>query len=263
MEKKYLAPSVSSAVNIVNLLSKYRYSEATLTEISNEVNVNNSTCYRILHTLVEKKILIHNKETKKFSLGPYLMILGKRANELIGYVDIAKTYLSKIGELTNATCGIVQRVENRWTYMEKYIPDSPYSISIKVGQSFDLTAGATGKLLMAYLSTEEQEEKIKNIGIKKYTSKTEISKEGYLNNLEKVYEQGFSISNEEHYEGILGLSFPVFNSLEEVEFGFTVIMLNNKKKERVNEIAYQIKAITDELSMIISSNSENKEKEIL
>lgn len=253
-KKQYSAPAVSTAVDIVTFLSKYKHKNSTLTEISKGVDINSSTCYRILQTLVEKKILSHNSETKEFSLGTYLMILGRRATEFIDYMEVANKYLLKIGELTEATCGIVQKIENRWTYVEKYIPESPYTLSIKTGQSFSLNAGATGKMFMAYLSSKERDDVIDTIGLKKYTEKTNYNKDDYLDEIEVIRKQGFSISDEEHYENIFGLAFPVLNSFNEIEFGITVIMFKNEKTKKVlDEMVYQIKQMTEELSLLIQN----------
>lgn len=253
VEKKvYSAPAVSKAIEIITFLSKYKNKESTLTEISKGVSVNSSTCYRILQTLVSEKVLRYKDETKKFSLGSYLMVLGNRASEFIDYMEVTREYMGKIEKLTKSTCGLCQRVGDQWLYVETKIPDSPYSISIKVGQRFDLNAGATAKLLMAYLSPKEREEILDRIGLIKYTNTTKFDREEFLNEMPVIREQGFSVSIGEHYEGISGISFPIFNKLGDIEFAITVIMLKNgRNKEDLKNVAIQVKELIDELTSLI------------
>ncbi|MFC7364179.1 MULTISPECIES: IclR family transcriptional regulator [Bhargavaea] len=251
-KKTYLSPAVKSATEIITFLSKYKNKKSTLTEISKGVGINSSTCYRILKTLVDQKVLNYKEETKQFSLGSYLIVLGKRASEFIDYLEIAREYLAEVSKLTNSTTGIVQRIGDEWLYIDKAIPDSPYSIAIKEGQRFKMNAGATAKLFMAYLSSEEREEILDRIGIERYTNSTKFNREEFLSEMPAIKEQGFSISIEEHIEGISGISLPVFSKSGEIEFAITVVMLSNgKTSEELKAIANELKSVTDELSKLI------------
>lgn len=251
-EKKSLAPSVDTAIDILTFLGKYKNRNSTLTEISVGIGTNRSTCYRILQTLVDRKIINYKNETKRFSLGTYLMVLGSRASEHIDYMAIAREYLVKIAELTQSSCGIVQRIGDEWVYIDKVIPSTPYSITIKTGQRFPLNAGSTAKLIMSYLSDEERKEVLTRIGLKKYTKNTKTEMNDFLEALPRIKEQGFAISIEEHVEGIVGMAFPVTNRIGELEFVITIVLLNSgKKEEDLTKIAHRVKALTDELTTLI------------
>lgn len=252
VEPKYTAPSVVKAFEILTFLSKTRNRNSTLTEITNGIDLNRSTCYRILQTLVNEKVLRYDEESKRFSLGTYLIVLGNRASESIDYMVIAKEYLTKISELTNSTCGLVQRIGDEWVYIEKEVSKSPYSLSINVGQRFPLNAGATAKLILSYLSAEERMEILDRIGLKKYTENTVLNTEEFLNELPTIKEQGYAISHNEHVEGVGGLSFPIENKLGQLEFVLTVIMITSDKKESdYKKMATEVKKLTDELSSLI------------
>ncbi|MCH6264735.1 IclR family transcriptional regulator [Neobacillus citreus] len=249
VEHKYSAPAVVYAFDILTFLGKPKNKKSTLTEISNGTGLNRSTCYRILQTLVTLKILLYNEETKKFSLGPYLIVLGNRASELIDYMAIAKDYMEKISELTESTCGLIQRIGDEWVYIEKTNPKSPFSLSINVGQRFPLNAGASGKLFLSYMPENERNEILDRIGLKKYTDNTTSEREKYIGELSTIRNQGYAVSINEHFEGITGLSFPIENKLGELEFVITVFIISNfKKVENFDQLAHEINKIIKDLS---------------
>lgn len=250
---KYTAPSVVATFEILSFLSKNRNNNSTLTEISKGLDINHSTCYRILQTLVNLNVLKYDKETKRFSLGPYLIVLGNKAAESLDYIRIAKDYLKKISELTKVTTAIAQRVGDEWIYIDREISESPYSVNINVGQRFPLNAGATSKVILSYLSDEERNEILDRIGLRQYTKHTVIDKEEILKELSEIKLQGYAISHNEHVEGISGISFPIENRNGDLEFVVTLVMITTVNNEtELIELANKVKVLTDELTYILS-----------
>ncbi|WP_455675241.1 helix-turn-helix domain-containing protein, partial [Pradoshia sp.] len=47
-KQKYSVPALENAFSILRLLSRNRFKESTITEISNALNLNPATCYRLL-----------------------------------------------------------------------------------------------------------------------------------------------------------------------------------------------------------------------
>lgn len=250
---KYTSPSVVTTFEILNFLSKSKNKNSTLTEISKGVGINHSTCYRILQTLVNLNVLRYDENSKRFSLGPYLIVLGNRAAQTLDYMHVAKEYLKRICDLSEVTTAIAQRVGDYWVYIDREISDSPYSVYINVGQRFPLNAGATSKVILSYMSEEEREEIMERIGLKQYTKHTVIDKSEFLKELSMIKEQGYAISHNEHLDGVSGISFPIENKSGELEFVITLVMItNDKKEEHLIELAEKVKTLTDELTKIIS-----------
>lgn len=250
---KYTSPSVVTTFEILNFLSKSKHKNSTLTEISKGIGINHSTCYRILQTLVNLNVLRYEENSKRFSLGPYLIVLGNRAAQSLDYMRVAKEYLKRISDLSKVTTAIAQRVGDYWVYIDREISDSPYSVYINVGQRFPLNAGATSKVILAYMLEEEREEIMDRIGLKPYTKHTIIDKSVFLKELSIIKERGYAISHNEHVDGISGISFPIENKSGELEFVITLVMItNNKSEENLMELAEKVKSLTDELTLLIS-----------
>ncbi|ARI76880.1 IclR family transcriptional regulator [Halobacillus mangrovi] len=246
-EKKYMIPAIVSAGEILNFLSKRKNKNAKLTQISKSLGINQSTCYRILRTLTEMKLLDHDLETKTFRLGPYLIVLGSRASEFLDYMSIAKDYLKTAAKITKSTCAIVQRVDNEWFCLDKEEFNSPITVTIKIGQRFKLNSGATGKLFLAYLEEEERRQIIDEIGLFKHTEQTITEEEELEKELREIKKRGYSMSLGEHIPGVNGLSFPILDQHGEMQFGINVATLEGDL-DKLKEMAEEMKALSLELS---------------
>lgn len=247
--EKYLIPSLISAGRVLRYLSSYKTHKATLTEISKALSINKSTCYRILLTLMQNNMIAYDYDTKTFSLGPYLIILGQRASELIDYMPIAKDYLKEAVHLTGFTCTLVQRTEDEWIYLAKEEAASPVRVTINVGQRFNLTSGSSGKLFLAYMDKNERDRILGKIGLKKYTSKTIIDRDEFTGEINKVKNLGYAVSLEEHVPGIDGISVPIFDRHGQVTMAIMCIMIHAERKdEEIAGIGEALARLSKELS---------------
>ncbi|MGA9313869.1 MAG: IclR family transcriptional regulator C-terminal domain-containing protein [Solirubrobacteraceae bacterium] len=94
-----------------------------------------------------------------------------------------------------------------------------------VGLKLDLGLGSRlpayctsmGKLLLAYLSTEEQKATLKGRQLVRNTRSTITSKDSLLRELEQIREVGFAINNEELVAGVHSIAMPV--QVEDVVIG--------------------------------------------
>ena len=85
-KKKYSVPALENAFSILKLLSRKRFQESTVTEIANALQLSPATCYRILQSLETLSIVRYLEDKKRYTLGPYLVVLGERAKEHLDYL---------------------------------------------------------------------------------------------------------------------------------------------------------------------------------
>ncbi|MDQ0219444.1 IclR family transcriptional regulator [Peribacillus cavernae] len=249
-DNKYMIPSVDSAARILQYLSSYRHSHGSVTEISQALSINRSTCYRILFTLEKNNLVTFHEDKKVYSLGAYMAVLGNRAAELVDYLPIAKEYLKQASKLTNHACVLVERFgENRLIYIAKEESPAPVTVTLKEGQSFPLTAGSHGKCFLAFMDFMERESIIKQIGLTQFTDKTISQKEQFYKELDKVREHGYAISMEEHYPTLFGVASPVLDSSNKAVMTMSCIGMSSMvTMEQVHEYGSILGNLTKELS---------------
>jgi DNA-binding IclR family transcriptional regulator len=213
-KKKYSVPAVETSFKILRLLSTDRFRESTLTEIANAIGANPSTCFRVLHLLEELSVVHYNKRTKRYTLGPYLVILGERAKEFMNYITICKPYLEKVRNRTGLTTVLIQKVnKTRLASIDK-IEGSEFSINVSLGRRYGIGEGSFGMCFIAHLDAEKRAELLQHSKI--YQSKTDEEKAEYLKELDKVREQGYAITYGDFTPGIFGLAAPIYSEEQDV-----------------------------------------------
>lgn len=232
------APAVEAAIRILTYLSRYRNRNRTLAEISRDLELNKSTCYRILNVLTDYNLINYDRENKKFSLGTYLIILGSRAQEFNDYLKLAQQHLKELTRQTGHTCVLLEPVADRLAYVAKEEPDTPVRITVNIGQTFPLTSASFGKCYLAFLAEPEAEAIIRKVGIKPFTSRSITSYDQFIANLATIRQQGYAVSFEEHTPGVFGISAPVFDSTGKVKMIISCIGLTHQLEgEKIAQLA--------------------------
>lgn len=257
-KNKSPVPSVDAAIRILDFLSRYKNKESSLSEISQKLDISKSTCLRILRVLNEYQMVSYNKNTKKYSLGVYLIVLGARASEFSDELGISKPYLHRLVQETNLTSVLVQRRSNKHLmYVAKEEPSSNMDIKIHVilGQYFPLTVTSFGKCFMAYMHESELKQIIQKVGLKKFTATTITDENKLKQELEKVREKGYAVSCEEHTPGVVGIASPIFDLSGKVIMSIACLGLSaytdDKKIETYGNI---VKKIAAEITVALGGN---------
>jgi DNA-binding IclR family transcriptional regulator len=249
-KRKYSVPALETAFRILTLLSRKRFRESTLTEISNALSINPSTCFRVLHYLEETSMVRYDKNTKRFTLGPYLIVLGERAKEHLNYISIITPYLEEVTKRTGMTSVLVNRVgDNKLTFVAK-VEGHDHGINVSIGRHFSITDGSYGQCFLAYM---EQGEAIHHLnhseGLRKYNP-SDIS--SLVNEFEQIRRNGYTLTYGEYIAGICAIAAPIFIDDKRVEMCVAMIDLTAKfDREDLSEKGLQLKKIADEITVKI------------
>lgn len=219
----YAAPAVGLACRILRRMAGAR-ERATLTDIASAVGTNKTSCLRVLRTL-EREGFVHFDETKReFGLGTYLFVLGNRAAERTDLLRSSLPVLRDAARSTRYTCVLVERSHsNELIYIAREEPDESLRVSVAVGQHFPVTAGSHGKAFLAFLPPQESEELVAQLGLRRFTDKSITDPDHYLKDLQRVRDNGYAVSIEEHVAGISGVAVPIFDSVGRVVLSLSAV----------------------------------------
>ena len=205
---EYRAPSVELAMRILKLLSRYKYKSCSLKEISELLNSNAATCLRVLRTLAKDDFVSFHPETKKYSLGPYLIPLGNRAKELNGSASMAIAELKSVVELTGLTTVLIERLQDdHLIYIGSEEPSNEQvKISVSIGQQFAIDKVAFGRCFLAYDDEAGWERP------------NPSTLENLVQKLREIRERGYVVSHGELTPGISSFAAPIFDKTGHVQF---------------------------------------------
>lgn len=222
-------PALETTIRILEYLSRYNHRTSSLADICKSLDINKSTCHRILKVLENHNYVFYNEDKKQYSLGSYLVVLGARATEFIDYLELCKHHLKELCEETQQTVVLLEpSTNNRLMYVAKEEPPLPVRVTVSVGQRFPLTSASFGKCYLAFMDESEADEFIHNSGFKQFTNKTITNIEEFKQELKNVRMKGYAESYEEHTPGVCGVAAPIFNTHGEVRLVLSCLFLSSE-----------------------------------
>lgn len=246
-KRKYSVPALDNAFSILKLLSRKRFRESTVTEIANALSLNPATCYRILQVLEEHSIVRYLEDKKRYTLGPYLVVLGERAKEHLDYISVIMPYMQDLTNKTGMTSILVNKISDNKLAIIAKVESHDYGITVSVGRHFSITDGSYGMCFLAYMDREERERHLTNDrGLRTFTLEDMefVDKE-----TEKVKESGFYVTYGEYLKGICAVAAPVFTRPDKVEMSIALVGLTAQfDKEELYFKGEQIKEVAKEIS---------------
>lgn len=231
---EYTVPSVALAAQALRLLSRHKYKSSSLTDIARKLNASPTTCLRVLRTLEREDFVLYDHETRRYSLGPYLIPLGNRAAELNDAVARATAEIRRVAAQTGLTTALVQRWDDRPIYIASAEPpteDIRFSrLSISIGQATPLTAGAHGRCFLAYDDESEWQRHIA-AGLRPMTPATITDPVRFIEILREVRRQGYAISDGEFHRGATAVDAPIFGRHGQVELVISSVCISSQLEE--------------------------------
>lgn len=214
-KKNYSIQSIHRAVQILRAFSREK-KQISLTELHKLTGIGKSSLQRLLSTLVYEGLLQKDEETKLYQLGLDLLFLGELVEKNSGLLNIAVPIMKKINQSTKevVSLSIIEEQKRKCIYSLK--SHHELAALIFAGQISPLYAGASAKVLMAYLPLETQEEYLQGVALEKLTEYTIESKDDLRRDLQRIREQGYGISYGERVRGAVSISAPVFNPFAEI-----------------------------------------------
>ena len=206
-----LVPAIDRAIRVLHLFKDGRQQEYGVSEISRLLNLNKSTAHNILNTLAHHNFLVQNEMTRRYRLGPALAELGGLVRSQIDLRAVARPYLRRLVEQTNATILLGTFGRTTITIIDKDEPITDVRIAASIGMQIPFCAGSFGKAFLAYLSDEIVEGLLLNPGLKAFTSTSVTAIDQYRTALAVVRNQGYAVDdNEEYLLDVGAISVPVF-----------------------------------------------------
>lgn len=239
-KKNYSMQSIHRAAQILRAFSREK-KQLSLTELHKMTGVGKSSLQRLLSTLVYEGLLQKNEETKLYQLGLDLLFLGELVEKNSSLLTIAVPIMKRINESTKevVSLSIIEGQKRKCIYsLESH---HELAALIFAGQISPLYAGASAKVLMAYLPLEDQEEYLQGVALEKLTEHTIESKEALKRDLKKIREQGYGISYGERVRGAVSISAPVFTPFSEIFASVSITIPTIRLED------YNVEALVKEL----------------
>ena len=199
--------AVDRAIAILQCFSADKPALSVL-EIQRRVGLSRPTLYRLLQTLAATGLVKAEGDPQRFRLAHGVMQLAHVWLAGLNEVDAARPILEKLRESTGETAALfVLREQKRICVLEL---ESHHALTIVrgIGDAGDITVGATGKAILAYLDPGRRDAIVDRV--------TKARRADLVKALEEARNRGFATTHGEIIVGAVAIAAPTFNLNGEV-----------------------------------------------
>lgn len=250
-EEKETKNPVQSAERIFQVLEMLAENgEMGLMEISAALNLHKSTVHRLLMSLIYMGYAKQDEVTQKYKLSYKLVSMAGKILERTDILQIARPYMEYLSNVSGETVHLVQREGNNILYIYK-IEGRVGTIRMvsHVGMIHPMYCSGVGKAIMATLPEKEVKQIWNESVIEKKTDKTITDINEMLRTLAEIKKNGYALDDEENEEGVRCIAACLHGYGNEVKYAFSISgPVSRMTKERVEELAVDVKKVQEELS---------------
>jgi IclR family transcriptional regulator, KDG regulon repressor len=247
--------SLDRGLKIMNILG-IADRPLSLNDISGYFDIDRSSIFRLVATLMHNGYVRQDEETKKYSLGFRIMELSGAIGEQTKIETIIRPVIQRVCAATrqNTHLAILDGTEVVFIAVEQ--PRDSLSVHITVGTRESAGATALGKALISNLDGTKMEEVLGSLELKRYTGRTIISKDELREHLAAVRRKRIAVDDEEYKAGIVCFAAPVLNNRNEAEYSLGISGPRDRMIERREEFMALVRDAGIEVSRLLGSSVE-------
>jgi DNA-binding IclR family transcriptional regulator len=202
---------LTSVTNAVRLIKAFTSSHPTrgVSELSRELELSKSSVHRILATLADEGMLEQDPETGRYRLG---LVMYDLAAAVPTQRDLHEAVLLPMTELCNRTGETVQVgvLDGRQVvYIERRVSPTTLGLFANLGRRVEIHCNGTGKVLLANLPQDRQEQLLSELELTRKTSYTITTMKKLRAELELIRRQGFAENRHESEVGVVSVAAPI------------------------------------------------------
>lgn len=212
--------SVGKAFRVLSLFTGPTV-ELGLSDVAIQSGLGKSASQRFLHTLQVLGYLNQEPVTKGYRLSSKLLELSRSYVTSDVIREKARDILEVANQLCEETVNLTVLDGATVAYILRYPSKHVVSVNLAVGTRLPAFCTAPGRVLVAAMSTVEQDAIIARSELKRHTDKTEIDPDRLRAIFKQVRKQGYALSDQEAFVGDISIAAPILD-----ERGRTIAAVN-------------------------------------
>lgn len=200
----------STADKVLDILTLFSAETPLVTapDVAARFRLSRSTTYRYLH-LLKARGLLADAGAGGYRLGPQLAALGRLAHGAQDVDRVALPVMRDLARRTGETVLLTRCVGDRVITAQRVESQRAVRVSFEPGVPRHLHAGASAKILMAYLEPEVLEALLRRGRLPRLTARTITDPPRLRADLARIRRRGYAVTRGELDEGVRGIAVPL------------------------------------------------------
>ncbi|QKS26762.1 IclR family transcriptional regulator [Vreelandella titanicae] len=245
-----------------NGLKILRYLAATpapvgVSRIARDLNINSSTCFNLLKTLVYEDLIHFDENTKTYTSALGIVELAKGALEQKSYIRMIHPHLEEISALHRVTVTLWHlNTENRAVLVDRVDSESAIRVHMSIGQRLPAYVGAFGRMIAAYsnISTAELRSRFSDL---RWDAPPKF--EQYNAEVLEAREKGFAVDNSHFSVGVLTVASAILDSNRRPLMAISAVGIGAQfNPETIENLGIDLRDRTKEISTSLSGGMQRQ-----
>ena len=220
--ENYIASPLFRAIQILFALEEAPEG-LTVQEMARVTRLPVSTTYRYVRQLAAVGLVAPVPDSNRYCLGNRLLALAEKVPFDRQLVAAAKPHMIALCRRLGETVLLTKVSGYHAICLERVESQQVVRISFQRGVVLPLHAGASARILMAFMDEREVENVIRTVGLPRYTRDTVTDPQKLRPLLAKVRQLGYAISDGEVDPGVRSVAVPIRDSESRVIAGLSVV----------------------------------------
>lgn len=241
---------------LVNGLSVLRFLAATgsaagVTRIARELELNSSTCFNLLKTLVHEGLVTFDEETKTYTIGLGLVELAKGSLRHASYVRMLHPQLQELADTYRITATLWQKSSReRVTLVDLADNSAAVRVHMSVGQRLPLYIAALGRCMAAYSDLDEQQLRERVVALRWEEAPSFVQ---YYAEVQQVRDRGYAIDNGNYVKGVTTVSAPILDVNDQAIMAISAVGFSAQLNRAViRQLGEELRSRTEKISRALS-----------
>jgi DNA-binding IclR family transcriptional regulator len=242
---------ISTLDRLCSILNTFNENDRvlTLTEISRRIHLPKSTAHRLLEALEIQGMIDSDPEGRGYQLGYQLIYWGTLALNSLDLRKAALPVLQALSEKTSESAVLSVRFGNVVSWIEMVESRQPVRLAMRLGKPLNLHAGASSKVLWAFLPENEIDRILSEINLIPLKKNTITDPDRLRGELQSIRQRGYSTSFEETDNDAMGIAGPVYDHTNRPVAGIGIVApISRIPPNRVPQMVPYVLEASQELS---------------
>jgi DNA-binding IclR family transcriptional regulator len=227
-------------------------------EIADVMGIPKISLSQLLKNLVGRGWLAYSPETKSYGLGDAIIDIARGAAQTLDVTSLSRPVLAELTGATNETSAFnVLRGDQAETVATVLGGGSLLAV-MRIGERAPLYTTSYGKILLAYLPADMQDDYLARVELVPVTPKTIRSAAELRRQLRTIRREGIAYSFEEQVPGIVGTARAVLgpsgNVVGAISIASAAIRYDRKLGAEISDtIAHAVRKLSQQLGRVASA----------
>ncbi|WP_308530455.1 IclR family transcriptional regulator [uncultured Paenibacillus sp.] len=238
-----------TVVRSMDLLQLFlTHPKLNISEMARLSGIPKTSVLRMIGSLEEMGFL--KKDTEgSYSLGLLFLQYGNLVAERLDIRHIALPVMQQLRDEIQEAIHLVLRDGDECIYIEKLDTDHPVRLFTKIGRKAPLFAGASSRIILAFMPEAEREEYLSATELQPIASGTITDKTQLRRILDRSRQEGYSFSRSELENYTAELSAPIFDHNGQIIAALSAAGLEVQFEEgRIVELVKNVQQAASEIS---------------